>query len=91
MSKPQKKIPKFKNEAQEQAFWATEDSADYMDWGKAKQALFPNLKPTSKTISLRLPGALLAELRILANRQDVPYQSLIKIYLAERVRGELSM
>lgn len=78
-----KKIPKFKNEGEEDAFWQQHDSTDYVDWSYAKAAEFPNLKPTTKTISIRLSGNLLNELRILAHREDVPYQSLMKIILSE--------
>ena len=76
-------IPDFADEAEERAFWETNDSTDYLDWGKARPARLPNLKPTTKTISLRLPIALLERIRIEANRRDVPYQSLIKDWLAE--------
>jgi predicted DNA binding CopG/RHH family protein len=81
-------LPAFDNEEQERAFWQEHDSAEYLDWSQAKPAQFPNLKPTSRTISLRLPLSLLTGLRILANQRDVPYQSLLKIYLAERVAQE---
>jgi len=84
-----KKIPAFKTEAEEQAFWATHDSADYVDWSHAKRAVFPNLKPSTKTISLRLPQAMLEQLKLLANKRDVPYQSLLKIFLSERIESEL--
>ncbi len=83
-----RKIPKFKNEDDEREFWATHDSTDYVDWSKAEVWRFPNLKPSTRTISLRLPEAMLLELKRLANRQDVPYQSLIKVFLAERLRDE---
>ena len=82
-------IPKFKNEDKERAFWATHDSAQYIDWDKAEEAIFPNLKPTAQHISLRLPEYLLARIKELANAKDVPYQSLMKIFLAERVEKEL--
>ena len=78
-------IPEFKNEAQERAFWESHDSTDYVDWSKAERVRFPNLKPSSKAISLRVPLALLERIKIEANRRDVPYQSLIKIWLAEKV------
>lgn len=78
-------IPRFENEAQEREFWETHDSTDYVDWSKAERVRFPNLKPSSKAISLRMPVALLERIKIEANRRDVPYQSLIKIWLAERV------
>ena len=82
------KIPKFKDESAEKAFWATHDSADYVDWKKAKKAVFPNLKPSVKSISLRLPESMLDELRLLANKRDVPYQSLMKMFLSERIDQE---
>ena len=85
-----KKIPKFKSEAAERHFWETHDTTDYIDWSKAKRVIFPNLKPSSKTISLRLPESLLNDLKILANQRDVPYQSFIKMMLAEKVKQELS-
>ena len=84
-----KSIPKFKDEAAERKFWAEHDSTEYVDWSKAKRAVFPNLKPSTKTISLRLPEALLEELKLLANKRDVPYQSLLKVFLSERVESEL--
>ena len=84
-----KKIPKFKNEDEERAFWAIHDSTEFVDWKKAKRTLLPNLKPSVKTISLRLPKAMLEELKLLANKRDVPYQSLVKIFLAERIEKEL--
>ena len=87
--KKKKKIPKFKSEDRERAFWADHDSTDFVDWGKAKRAVLPNLKPSVKTISLRLPESMLAELKMLANKRDVPYQSLMKIFLAEKIREEL--
>lgn len=83
-----KKIPRFKNEAQEREFWATHDSTDYMDWSKAKKVVFPNLKPSTQTISIRLPESMVHDLKILANKKDVPYQSLLKIFLAERLHKE---
>ena len=83
-----KKIPTFKTEAEEQAFWATHDSTEYVDWSTAKRAVFPNLKPSTKTISLRLPETMIEELKLLANKRDVPYQSLLKIFLAERIESE---
>lgn len=83
-----KKIPKFKNEDEERKFWAKEDSTDYIDWRKSKKSTFPNLKPSTKTISLRLPESMLDELKLIANKRDVPYQSLIKILLKERIDKE---
>ncbi len=84
-----KKIPRFKNEDEEREFWAAHDSTDYIDWNKAKKAVFPNLKPSTKTISLRLSESLLDELKFLANKKDVPYQSLMKIFLTEKVQEEI--
>ena len=86
--KPKKRIPKFRSEAEERRFWATHDSTEYLDWSKAKRVLFPNLKPSVKTISIRLPESLLDALKTLANERDVPYQSLVKIILAERIDEE---
>ena len=83
-----KSIPKFRSEAEERAFWAKEDSTKYVDWTKARRTVLPNLKPSSKTISLRLPEPLLAELKVLANKRDVPYQSLLKMFVAERLEQE---
>ena len=84
-----KKIPKFMNEEEERKFWAEHDSTDYVDWSKAKRAVFPNLKPSTKTISLRLSQTMLEELKLLANKRDVPYQSLVKMFLSERIDSEL--
>jgi len=84
-----KRIPKFKNEDEERAFWAQADSTDYIDWSQARPVAFPNLKPSTRPISLRLPQGLLDSLKVLANQRDVGYQSLIKIFLAERVSQEL--
>ena len=80
-----KNMPEFKTEAEERKFWETHDSTDYVDWSQARTASFPNLKPSTKTISLRLPEALLARIKIEANKRDMPYQSLIKAWLAEDV------
>ncbi|MBI4656022.1 MAG: BrnA antitoxin family protein [Elusimicrobia bacterium] len=84
-----KKIPKFRNEHQERKFWAKADSSKYFDWNKRERALFPNLKPTTEAISIRVPKYLLARIKELANSKDVPYQSLIKIFLSDRVHSEL--
>ena len=89
MKKINKKIPRFKNEDEEREFWSRHDSTDYIDWDKAKKAVLPNLKPSVKTISIRLPKMMLEELKLLANKRDVPYQSLLKIFLAERIEAEL--
>ena len=84
-------MPKFKNEDQERDFWATHSATDYFDMSRAvKNPVFPNLKPTTESISLRLPKYLLARIKELANAKDVPYQSLMKIYLSERVKRELT-
>ncbi len=85
-----KAIPKFKSEARERAFWANHDASEYLDWTQAQRALLPNLKPSTRTISLRLPEPLLARLKVLANKRDVPYQSLLKVLLAERLNQEES-
>jgi len=85
-----KTVPKFKTEEAERKFWATHDSTEYVDWSKAKPAVFPNLKPSTKTISLRLPQPMLEELKLLANKRDVPYQSLLKVFLSERIDSELA-
>ena len=81
-----KRIPEFKSEAEERAFRERHDSSDYTDWRKAEAASFPNLKPSTKTISLRLPDGLLDSIKIEANKRDMPYQSLIKAWLAEDVK-----
>jgi predicted DNA binding CopG/RHH family protein len=84
-----KDIQKFKNEDEERQFWAEHDSTEFVDWSKAKRGVFPNLKPSTKTISLRLPESMLEELKLLANKNDVPYQSLVKVFLSERIESEL--
>jgi predicted DNA binding CopG/RHH family protein len=83
-----KEIPKFKNEAEERKFWATHDSTEFVDWDKAEFVSFSNLKPTMKTISLRLPEFVINELRRMAQKRDVSYQALIKIFLKERIDQE---
>ena len=88
MKKRLKTIPSFKNEDEERDFWAVADSSEYFDWDNAEPVVFPNLKPSSKTISLRIPQGLLDEIKVLSNKIDVPYQSMIKIWLADRVREE---
>ncbi|MCH8127542.1 BrnA antitoxin family protein, partial [candidate division KSB1 bacterium] len=87
MSK-QRNIPKFKNEDEEREFWRKEDSTEYFEWDKAKQVALSRLKPSTKTISLRLPESVLNDIKIIANKRDVPYQSLIKIFLKERIDKE---
>ena len=84
-----KTIPEFSNEDEKRQFWATHDSTEYLDWSKAQKAVFPNLKPSTESISLRLPSFLLARIKQLANKKDVPYQSLMKIFLSEKVDQEL--
>src|SRR6266849_2211253 len=86
--KPRKKIPTFKDEDAERAFWAKADSTQYIDWSKAQRIMLPNFRPTLRTISLRLPESMIAELKLLANQRDVPYQSLLKVFLAERISEE---
>jgi len=83
-------IPKFQSEDEEREFWATHDSTEYVDWDSAEEVVLPKLKPSTKTISLRLPELMLNELRLIANKRDVPYQSLIKIFLKERIDSELN-
>ena len=89
MKKYQNKIPVFKSEDEEREFWSKEDSTDYIDWSQAKDSVLPNLKPSLKSISLRLPENMLHSLKILANKNDIPYQSLIKIILKERLDREI--
>jgi predicted DNA binding CopG/RHH family protein len=84
-----KRVPVFKNEDEERKFWATHDSTEFIAWSEAKRAVFPNLRPSTKSISLRLPASIIAGLKALANKRDVPYQSLLKVFLAERVEEEL--
>ncbi len=88
MKKKFKKIPKFKNEDEEREFWATADSTEYFDWDNAIPVTFPNLKFSTKPITLRMPEFLIDEIKMEANKRDVPYQSLIKVWLADRVRDE---
>jgi predicted DNA binding CopG/RHH family protein len=87
--KSRQQIPEFESEDQEREFWATHDSTEYVDWSRARTVTFSRLKPSTQTISLRLPEALLESLKMLANKRDVPYQSLLKIFLAERIAQEL--
>ena len=83
-------IPTFESEDEEREFWATHDSTEYVDWGKASPGYFPKLKPSTKSISLRLPEMMLDKLRLIAHKRDVPYQSLIKVFLYERINQELA-
>ena len=87
MRKQTKAVPKFASEAEEKTFWESHDTTDYLDWSKARNAVLPNLKPTTRTISLRLPQHLLESLKVAANARDVPYQSLIKVWLQEKLRS----
>ena len=82
-----KSIPRFRSEAAERSFWETHDTADFVDWSQSRAARFPNLKPSTQSISLRLPASLLDNIKIEANRRDVPYQSLIKVWLAEKTEA----
>jgi predicted DNA binding CopG/RHH family protein len=85
MNKKLKPIPKFRSDAEERRFWETHNSSDYVDWNKAERVRLPNLKPSTESISLRLPVTLLERIKVAANKRDVPYQSLIKIWLAEKL------
>lgn len=85
-----KSIPKFKNEDEEDEFWATHDTTEYFDWSKAViNPAFPNLKFSTKTITIRVPQSLLTDLKMVANKKDVPYQSMVKVYLSEKVKEEM--
>lgn len=89
MKKTKKKVvPKFRSESQERTFWAGHDSIEYLDWTKARRVILPNLKTSLRTISLRLPESVIARLKVLANKRDVPYQSLLKVLLTERLKQE---
>lgn len=88
MKKQLKKVPEFANEQEERRFWEQNDSSDYLDWSKAQPVVMANLKPTTKTISLRLPQHLLDSIKAAANSRDVPYQSLIKVWLQEKLRSQ---
>jgi predicted DNA binding CopG/RHH family protein len=87
MGKQRKAVPQFASEAEERAFWETHDSSEYLDWANAQRVVLPNLKPTTKTISLRLPQHLLDSIKAAANARDVPYQSLIKVWLQEKLHS----
>jgi len=84
-----KKIPKFKSEVEEHNFWQKQDSSEYLDWSDAEEVILPRLKPSTRKISIRLPVSMLEKLKVLANKRDVPYQSLLKIFLSERIETEL--
>ena len=81
-------VPRFASESEEREYWETHDAGPVVDWASSRRAVFPNLKASTETISLRLPAALLADLKVLANKRDVPYQSLLKVYLVDRVKKE---
>jgi predicted DNA binding CopG/RHH family protein len=85
-----KPIPKFKNEDEEAEFWGTHDSTQYLDWSKAQQVSFPNLKPSTQSIALRLPEGLLNAIKVEAHKMDMPYQSLMKLYLAQKVQENVA-
>jgi len=84
-----KQIPKFKSEEEEREFWSIHDATDFIDFSEARQALMPNLRPTLKKVSIRLPESLLESIKALAHKRDIPYQSLMKILLAEGIEREL--
>ena len=84
MSRKPEARPRFRNEAEEREYWETHDSADIVDWAKAERVRLPNLKPSTTSISLRLPVSLLEKIKIAANKRDMPYQSLIKVWLSEK-------
>jgi predicted DNA binding CopG/RHH family protein len=88
-TKRRKPVPVFSSEENERKFWAKHDSSEYIDWAAARRRSFPNLRPTLRTISLRLPESMIGHLKVLANKRDIPYQSLLKQFLAERLRREL--
>jgi len=83
------KIPKFKSEAEERLFWQKHDSSEYIDWSDAENVVMPKLKPSTRSISIRLPESMIEELKVIANKRDVPYQSLLKIFISERIDAEL--
>jgi predicted DNA binding CopG/RHH family protein len=87
-SKKYNRLPEFKNEDEEREFWSTQDTADYFDLTRAKPAIFPNLKPSTRSVSIRINESLFQEIKILANKKNIPYQSLIKMYLSEKVKEE---
>ncbi|MGA3190162.1 MAG: BrnA antitoxin family protein [Bryobacteraceae bacterium] len=88
MASTKKQIPSFRSEEDERKFWAKNDSTEFVDWQAGQKRRFPNLKPSLRTISLRLPVSMIEDLKILANKRDVPYQSLLKVFLAERLEKE---
>ena len=88
MPKKLKEIPKHKTEDEEREFWAENDSTGFVDWENSESVIMPNLKPTTRTISLRISASMLDKIRLVANKRDVPYQSLIKSFLQERIDEE---
>ena len=84
-----RKIPKLKGEGQERNFWASHDSTDYVDWRRSERVKLPNLRPTTRTISIRLPESMIEKLKVLANKRDIPYQSLLKMFVADKIEEEL--
>ena len=88
MANTKKQVPRFRSEEEERRFWAEHDSTEFIDWQAAERRRFPHLKPSLRTISLRLPVAMIEDLKMLANKRDVPYQSLLKVFLAERLKKE---
>jgi predicted DNA binding CopG/RHH family protein len=91
MAAPRRKaVPRFRSEDEERDYWSSHDSTDHLDWSKARSAQLPTLRPTLRTISLRLPEAMIQQLKVLANKRDIPYQSLLKQFVAERLERELA-
>ncbi len=88
MARTKKEIPEFRSQEDERRFWAKHDSVEFIDWQAAQKRRFPNLKPSLRTISLRLPVSMIENLKVLAHKRDVPYQSLLKVFLAERLERE---
>ena len=82
-------LPAFDSEDAERQFWSEHDATDFVEWSRAKRAVFANLKPSTRTISLRVPESMIESLKLLANKMDVPYQSLVKVFLSERIEAEL--
>jgi len=91
MKKKFKEVPRFRSEKEEREFWEKKDSSEFIDWKKGKHASFPDLKPSLKSISIRLPESMIEQLKVIANKKDVPYQSLVKLYLSEKMQEELKV
>ncbi|GFP18769.1 hypothetical protein HKBW3S03_00274 [Candidatus Hakubella thermalkaliphila] len=89
VKQPIRKVPRFENEDQERDFWASHDSTDFVDWRQVEQVKLPNLRPTTRTISIRLPESMIERLKVLANKRDIPYQSLLKMFVADKIEEEL--